>query len=161
MNKSPTIQVRGIHHVAMVVPDLEAAHDFYVGVLGLVQVDSAEFSSSPTTDILTELEGAECRMMMLRTRNLYLEVFEFISPKPESSGTPQLNRPGYTHLALEVEDVRASHKALAEAGVRWHGEPQEMAEGYLMCYGRDPFDNVLEIQQTSANATTPFDALLP
>ncbi len=159
MNRSPAVNIRGIHHVALVVHDLAAARDFYVDALGLEVVDQAHFTPSPATDLLTELQGAECHMMMLRAPNLFLEVFEFSSPPAPAGDEPPLHRPGFTHLALEVEDVRAAHTALAEAGVRWHAEPVEMAEGYLMCYGRDPFGNVLEIQQTNLRSSTPFDDL--
>ncbi len=96
---------------------------------------------------------------MLRAPNLYLEIFEFLAPIAPQTGQPQLNRTGFTHLALEVDDVPAAYAALEAAGVRWHTKPLEMADGYLMCYGRDPFDNVLEIQQTGDANPAAFSHL--
>ena len=59
MNRSPAVNIRGIHHVALVVHDLAAARDFYVDALGLEVVDQAHFTPSPATDLLTELQAGK------------------------------------------------------------------------------------------------------
>ena len=36
---------------------------------------------------------------------------------------------------------------VAGSWVEWHCSPIDAGDGYLMTYGRDPFGNVIEIQQ--------------
>ncbi|MEH6589451.1 MAG: VOC family protein [Halioglobus sp.] len=154
------VKVRGIHHIALVVPCLERAQEFYVGILGFELVDQAHFSPSPSTDKLTELTGAECDMIMVKTGSIFIEIFEFQTPTVEDAAARQLCDHGFTHLALEVEDVIVAWEQLQDAGVRWHCPPQDMGDGYLMCYGRDPFGNVLEIQQVAETSEVAFSRIL-
>ena len=40
-----------------------------------------------------------------------------------------------------------SPQGIKAHGVEWHSDPIDAGDGYLMTYGRDPFGNVIEIQQ--------------
>lgn len=150
---------RGIHHLAISVPSVAAAREFYVDKLGFELADLTHIEPSELGDKVTNLEGADMRVLMVKAGNVFLEIFEFLSPEPAT----QIDRPicdhGYTHLAFEVEDVQAAYVFLAEAGVNWHHEPIEAGDGYLMTYGRDPFGNVIEIQQLIAGLPYSFEAL--
>ncbi len=63
---------------------------------------------------------------------------------------------GYTHFAIQVEDILATHARLVEAGIRVHAPPSmagiKIAEdgskrGYAATYCRDWFGNVFEIME--------------
>ena len=142
--------VNGIHHVAVSVPDLEAAEDFYVNRLGLEKVIRWDFEASEASDGVTGLKEAAAKTLMIRAGNLYLEVFEFTSPAPRSQG---MNRPvcdhGYTHIAFDVDEacIQQVYEAWEKAGIAWHHPlTWDTDEGVTMTYGRDPFGNVIEIQ---------------
>ena len=159
MRSENSFGIKGVHHIAMVVPCLERAQKFYVDTLGLELVDKNHFGPSESSDAMTELVGAECEMIMLKASNLFIEIFEFRSPQVDDSGERLLCEHDFTHLALEVQDVHLAWNELGEAGVRWHQPPQEMSTGYLMCYGRDPFGNVLEIQQVAETSEVAFSRI--
>lgn len=152
--------IRGLHHLGVSVPDLEAAKAFYVDTLGFELVDEDRLENSDLLDGVTGLRHVSCQMMLLRLGNLHMEVFQFHSPQPvgERTGRP-VNEYGYTHLAFEVSDVQQAYEQLKEAGVAWNFPPVEIAPGYWTTYGRDPFGNVLEIQQVSESKSYSFSKL--
>ncbi len=138
---------KGVHHIALSVPSLELAKAFYVDKLGFELVDEDHVPPSKTGDQLTQLHNADCHLMMIKAGNVFFEVFEFHSPKPEEQNMRPVCDHGYTHMAFEVEDIGAAYTFLEDAGVIWNSEPVESIEGYFMTYGRDPFGNMIEIQQ--------------
>ena len=44
-------------------------------------------------------------------------------------------------------------------GIQWHSDPIDAGDGYLMTYGRDPFGNVIEIQQVPEERPYAFAQL--
>jgi len=123
-------------------------------------VDQDNIPYSETGDRVAALNHAECDMMMVRAGNIFLEIFEFSSPepKPQAFMRPICDH-GYTHMSFQVADVHEAHQFLEEAGVKWHHPPVEAVEGYFMAYGRDPFGNVIEVQQLSAGKPYSFEQL--
>ena len=151
---------KGIHHIAISVPSISAAQAFYVDALGFDLVDSEYFPASDLGDEILALKNADCHMLMVKAGNLILEIFEFHSPTPVMQESPRpLCDHGYTHLAFEVEDIQAAYDFLADAGVTWHRAPLEVGDGYKMTYGRDPFGNVIEIQQLKSGFAYSIDQL--
>jgi len=143
--------IKGIHHLAISVPDLAKARDFYCGVLGFELAEEFDFGPDEESDRVTRVKGAQADVLMLRAGNMHLEIFEF---KNKGVNAQDGDRPvcdhGYTHFALEVDgDIQAIYETLEQAGVKWHspvvGDLE--VEGYSVTYGRDPFGNVIEIQK--------------
>lgn len=154
--------VHGIHHVAVSVPDLDAAEAFYCGVLGFEMAARYDFDASEQGDRILDLNNAAARSIMIKAGNLYLEVFEFLSPEPQAQNRRPVCDHGYTHIAFEVDDIERAYRALAEAGVRWHCPIQEYKsdeEWYQNAYGRDPFGNVVEVQQINGPCNWAIDEL--
>ena len=153
-------EIRGVHHLGVSVPNLDAAKAFYVDKLGFELVDEDTLENSELLDSVTGLRDVSCRMMLLRLGNLHLEIFQFQSPRPSGERAGRsVNEYGYTHLALEVSDVQRAYAELKQAGVAWNFPPVEIAPGYWTTYGRDPFGNVLEIQQVSEIKNYSFSKL--
>ena len=143
--------IKGIHHLAISVPNLQSARDFYCGVLGFEVAEEFDFGPDEESERVTRVKGAAADVMMLRAGNVHVEIFEF---KNDGVNQQDSDRPvcdhGFTHFALEVDgDIQAVYESLEQAGVQWHspvvGDLE--VEGYSVTYGRDPFGNVIEIQK--------------
>lgn len=141
-------RINGIHHIGMSVPSLDAARAFYVDMLGFTELGSGGgWSGSPQMDRLTRLSGSAAKMMFLSAGNTYIEMFEFASPAPAQTETERgVNEYGYTHLCFDVDDTAAIHARLTAAGIDFHCDPID-SSGVRTVYGRDPFGNVIELQQ--------------
>lgn len=141
--------INGVHHVGMSVPSLDAARRFYVDLLGLAELGHSDgWSGSEQMDRLTRLRGSAARMMFLAAGNTYFEMFEFTSPpqprRPE--GERGVHEWGFAHICLDVDDVMEIHARLTAAGMDFHCDPIS-SSGVRTVYGRDPFGNVIELQQ--------------
>jgi catechol 2,3-dioxygenase-like lactoylglutathione lyase family enzyme len=140
-------RINGAHHVAMSVPSLETAREFYEGWLGLEVVSSFDWRGSPTMDTVTGLAGSAGRMIFLSAGNLLLELFEYETPtQAPGDPTPPPHRHGITHLCLDVDDALAIHAELSAKGMRFLSDPVTSPR-VCTVYGRDPFGNILELQQ--------------
>lgn len=153
------IKIRGVHHLAISVPSLQAAKTFYVDTLGFSLADESELPTSKIADSVTQLTDAHSHVLMVNAGNIFLEIFEYHSPTPIPQNEPRVCDHGYTHFALEVENIDDAYQQLAAAGVAWHCAPVEADDGYRMTYGRDPFGNIIEIQQLQTNVPYSFSAL--
>jgi catechol 2,3-dioxygenase-like lactoylglutathione lyase family enzyme len=141
------ISINGIHHVGMSVPDLDKARDFYVDLLGFEEVNRVEWGGTAEVDAIMRLRGSSGRVMVLRTANAFIEMFEFATPPPDRlDGERDVNQYGFTHLCLDVSDTEAAYRRLLAAGMSFHCTPIGTA-GVKAVYGRDPFGNVLELQE--------------
>lgn len=143
--------IKGIHHLAISVPDLGAARAFYCDVLGFEVAEEFSFSPSEFGDQVTGVKDAAADAMMLRAGNTHLEVFQFKNPGvvAQASDRPVCDH-GYTHFALEVDgDIQEVYETLEQHGVRWHSPVVDDlgGDGFAVTYGRDPFGNVIEIQK--------------
>ena len=148
--------VLGVHHIGISVPDLDRAHDFYVGLLGAVEeVPRLTWRDNPFIDAAIGLENSAARQFMCRLGNTQIEVFEYEAPRsPPQEPDKGVHHFGYTHFAIQVEDVAIVHDRLVDAGFRVHTPPglacitidaAGAKHGYAASYVRDPFGNVFEI----------------
>jgi catechol 2,3-dioxygenase-like lactoylglutathione lyase family enzyme len=142
--------VNGIHHVALSVPDMKKAHEFYSDLLGFEKVGGNDFSwgeGSEGPDRVLRLKNSAANYSMLKAGNIYLELFEFSSPKqPAQDPDKPVSTYGYTHFAFDVTGIEDLYRRLVAAGMDFHTEPQHFT-GVSSTYGRDPFGNVIELQE--------------
>lgn len=139
--------IHGVHHVALSVPDLDRARDFYVGVLGFEESFQDGWREAPLVDRVMGVQGGAGRAMVVRAGNLALELFEFEKPVPPPfDPEPPVHRYGFTHIALDVSDIDAVYAKLTAAGMQFNCPPQD-GYGLKTTYGRDPFGNWIELQQ--------------
>ena len=153
---SPLPGVIGVHHIGVSVPDLDKARRFYIDILGGVEeVAPLEWADNPFIDAVVGLEGSAARQFFCRLGNLQIEVFEYAAPKQAPQDPARgVNEYGYTHFAIQVEDVAAVHARIVAAGLPVHTPPALEAistdadgvkHGYTGTYCRDFFGNVFEI----------------
>jgi catechol 2,3-dioxygenase-like lactoylglutathione lyase family enzyme len=148
------MQVRGIHHVGITVPDLDAGIEFYTGVLGLELFDPP----SPVFDHdelgpAVGVPDAALRQVNLSCGDSIIELIEYTSP-PQISPTPvRADQRGAAHLALHVDDAGATKAELEGKGVKFLSEVNAVDEGVLAgwrwVYFRDPFGIVLELVEVA------------
>jgi len=103
------------------------------------------------------VKGTAARIVHLRTSNLLLELFQFAagSPTAQNPNRPVIDH-GITHLCLAVTDLDAEYARLTAAGMRFHCPPTQVAPGVRTTYGRDPFGNVIELEE-SQGRVSPYE----
>ena len=137
----------GLHHVAISVPDLEAASRFYVDVLGFERAFDGEWDHRPANDRVIGIDGTAAKVRMLRAANAYVELWEYHSPAPaplDPARSPADH--GLAHICLQVTDIHAEHARLSQAGMTFHGPPVDLGASAAI-YGRDPFGTIIELYQ--------------
>lgn len=152
--------IRGIHHVAVHVRDLERMIQFYSDAFGFEVVgERYAWEKEPVLDQLIDVKGSAARGAMLRAGTCYLEMFEFQAPEPTSTRPLDPNDKGYTHFCVDVTDIEAEYKRLSTVGMKFgHSAPIDMGH-VKSVYGRDPEGNVIEIQQTAEVCDFRLDRL--
>jgi catechol 2,3-dioxygenase-like lactoylglutathione lyase family enzyme len=152
------VGVQGIHHIGVSVPDIEKARSFYIDLLGGVEeVAPLEWRDNAFIDSVVGLKDSAAKQFFCRLGNAHIEVFEYAQPRSVPQDPDRgVHNFGYTHFAIQVDDVLATHARLVEAGIRVHAPPSmagiTLAEdgskrGYAATYCRDWFGNVFEIME--------------
>jgi glyoxylase I family protein len=140
--------IRGIHHTAISTADLARSIGFYRDLLGFEQV--MDFSWPEGTDNMNRTqELADCsgRVVMLKTGNCMIELFQYASPDAAPLGPrPRLCDHGLTHICLDVDDIEAEYARLVAGGMEFHCPPVDYGT-VKTTYGRDPDGNCIELQE--------------
>lgn len=154
--------ILGIHHTAIVVPDLARALDFYCGVLGFVRVQDGPIEPTDYAARVTQLDKPRAEGTIVKAGWGYLELWEFKHPvyPQEQFYWNQVNRPGIRHISLYVDNAMAVYERTRN-DIHWHGVPvNHSVEGddneAWTAYGRDPFGNILELWQLGDSDPQPF-----
>ena len=141
-------------HTNLIARDWRRLARFYEEVLGCVPVPPARDYRGRNLEAATGLPGARLEGLHLRLPGYgeggpTLEIFEYHPVGP--SQEPQINRPGFAHIAFEVDDVKAARDEFLAAGGSEYGglTTFETSEGKRveMVYLRDPEGNIVELQR--------------
>lgn len=154
--------IRGIHHVAVHVRDLDRMLAFYKEAFGFELVGEAfSWSDDEFIDRIVDVPGSAARGAMLRAGTCYMEMFQYSAPEPESDRPLQPYDKGYTHFCVDVTDIGQEYERLKGLGMTF-SQPAPIDVGHVISiYGRDPEGNLIEIQQTQNNCDFPLRALPP
>jgi catechol 2,3-dioxygenase-like lactoylglutathione lyase family enzyme len=141
--------IRGLHHASITTANLDALVCFYHDLLGFeVVLETSWAGGNAVADAIFALHDSAVRMVMLRTSNAFLELFEFTHPVGKA-GDPR--RPvcdqGITHICVAVSDLEAEYGRLKAAGMAFHCPPQDAPGIGRATYGRDPDGNIVELLQ--------------
>jgi catechol 2,3-dioxygenase-like lactoylglutathione lyase family enzyme len=150
--------VQGVHHIGISVPDIVKAREFYLDLLGAVEeVAPMAWSDNPFIDDIIGLKDSSAKQFICRLGNTHLEIFEYLQPRSAPQEPDKgVHNFGYTHFALQVDDILAVHDRLVSAGIRVHTPPNMAGitiakdgskRGYAATYCRDWFGNVFEIME--------------
>jgi glyoxylase I family protein len=141
------MMIVGLHHVAVSVPDLDAALAFYVDTLGFTVDFGGEWDDKPQNDRVIGLDGTAAKVVMLRAGSAFVELWEYRRPQPaprDPTYSPADH--GIAHFCIQVTDIVSEHARLQAAGMTFHGPPVELGRGSAI-YGRDPFGNIVELYE--------------
>ncbi|MFC4104220.1 VOC family protein [Paenibacillus xanthanilyticus] len=139
---NPIASIRG-HHIAIRVPDYEAAKNWYVEKLGF--------------RVLQEWPFGDMNLAYVAPPHDDSFVIELIGDG-EASEAPQyedlgssLRQPGHHHLCWNVNNVDEAIAYLAAQGVTLVGEPFEVeAIHRRLAFFADPWGNLFELAQATA-----------
>ncbi|MGP9694295.1 VOC family protein [Brachybacterium sp. AOP25-B2-12] len=151
---------RGIQHIGVTVPDLDAATRFFVDGLG------AKIAYDGLTEKDPAREGAEVehqlglpsgaaihrQRMIVIGEGPSLEVFEISGPQREAAGLADI---GLNHIALYCDDLPGSLERLVAAGgtalSEIHGNSRhEDSPGNGSVYVKAPWGMLIELQTIPA-----------
>jgi lactoylglutathione lyase len=128
------VQISQVDHIGIRVADLERALRFY-RVLGfeIEWQDPADAVAIVKNPVGVELNLVFNANADAGRKNILMDVGE--------------KYPGYTHVALRVESIRATIAALRDAGIRITQGPVSFGrDGHVSVFVRDPDLNVVELR---------------
>jgi predicted enzyme related to lactoylglutathione lyase len=140
-------------HTNLIAEDWRLLADFYQRVFGCVVVPPerdlhGEKLEAGTGLIGAHLHGVHLQLPGYGEKGPTLELFSYDSLA--QADIKAVNRPGFAHIAFQVEDVQAARQEVLTAGGSAVGEvvTLQIAEGRQVtwCYVTDPEGNVLELQ---------------
>ena len=148
--------IQGVHHIGVSVPDLARAREFYIDLLGGVEeVPPLSWRDNPFIDAIVGLPGSAADQFFCRLGNTHFEVFEYHAPVAAPQDPERgVHQYGYSHFAVQVDDLAACCQRLQAAGIRLHAPPDLSSiavhpdgskTGYSGTYCRDFFGNVFEL----------------
>jgi catechol 2,3-dioxygenase-like lactoylglutathione lyase family enzyme len=149
----PIPGLRRLDHIGFTVPDLDAATDFLVDVLGCEYLYSLGPFRHDDSDWMVEHLNVHPRTVMRENRwfrcgdQAVFEVFEYTSPD-QRDALPRNSDVGGHHVALYVDDLDSAVAHLREHGVRVLGEPTASSgahEGQRWVYFLSPWGMQFEL----------------
>ena len=138
--------ILGLHHASITTGNLDRLTAFYRDQLGFaVVLETGWDGDNAQADTIFGLTGSAVRMVMLRTANAFLELFEFAHPaSPERGADRPVFHQGLTHICIAVSDLEAEYARLSAAGMPFNSAPQLVPGLCRAVYGRDPDGNLIE-----------------
>ena len=143
-------------HTNLIAEDWRSLARFYQEVFGCVSVPPQRDFQGEALEAVTGIPGAALQGMHLRLPGYAdggptLEIFQY--NHMESKPKPALNRPGFAHIAFQVDDVAAALRLVVAAGGGSIGEivTLQVAGGarVTLVYATDPEGNIIELQSWS------------
>jgi methylmalonyl-CoA/ethylmalonyl-CoA epimerase len=129
-----------LNHVAIVVPDLEAATRNYCDILGAIVSKPQEIPEHGVTVVFVALENTKIELLQPLGKNSPIQNFL----NKNASG-------GMHHICYEVDDLMAAVDHLKKGGARvlGSGEPEIGAHGkpVLFLHPKDFSGTLIELEQ--------------
>jgi catechol 2,3-dioxygenase-like lactoylglutathione lyase family enzyme len=136
--------VRSLAQVGITCSDIEKMLKFYRDILGLPLLEAITVPEDQVRDIYGLTDGTKVTFFLLRTGNGgFVELFNF-QPLAGPHQNVVWNRPGITHLALDVKNLPAVMKRLEKQGIHTIC-PVKTNLGTDFVFTRDPEGNLLEL----------------
>ena len=113
--------IRGIHHVGLVVPDLDAAITFYGELLGMEVIERDRWRAPDlAVDQAVGLTGSSADGVMMRGSGSFLELWRYYEPSqvgddPAERGAHELGR-GWSSRRVLPRPFRHDHRAHGHRG---------------------------------------------
>jgi catechol 2,3-dioxygenase-like lactoylglutathione lyase family enzyme len=137
-----------MHHVGIVVDDLEAATEFFTE-LGLV-LEGEGSVEGRSVDRVVGLDGVQADIAMLQTPDGHgrIELAKFHTPSSQGGDRhAPANTPGIRHVTFAVEDIDTVVAGLRARGAELVGELERYEDSYRLCYVRGPEGIIVELAE--------------
>lgn len=143
-------------HVNLISEDWKKLARFYIEVFNCEPVYPERNMKGEWIDDLTNIKNAKIRGIHLRlpgsSEGPTLEIFEY-EQKTGRDKMPEINIPGFAHIAFHADNVEEILNKLIENGGEKYGElVTTIIDGVgklKVIYTRDPEGNIIEIQNWS------------
>jgi predicted enzyme related to lactoylglutathione lyase len=139
-------------HTNLIARDWKSLAQFYIDVFGCVTVPPERHLSGEWIDRMTGIAGVRVDGVHLALPGYEhgptLEIFSYYPAA--FTARPEINRPGFGHIAFHVDDVRSVVNQVMEHGGALLGEiivkEYETLGRLTAAYTKDPEGNIIEIQ---------------
>jgi catechol 2,3-dioxygenase-like lactoylglutathione lyase family enzyme len=101
-------------------------------------------------DKINGLDGIRAELVFVRTPDGSgrLELVKYHAPADTTGAHPYpVNRLGFRHITLEVDDLNTIVGGLRDQGFDTIGEVQDYEDSYRLCYVRGPEGLIVELAQ--------------
>jgi len=141
-------------HTNIVAQDWRKLAEFYQQILDCNPVPPERANAGEWVEQCTGVPGAEVHGVHLRLPGYgedgpTLEIFQY--NRAEEQPETAINRPGFAHLAFEVDNVEAARDAVIAAGGSCVGDlvtTEISGAGTItLIYVTDPEGNIIELQK--------------
>jgi catechol 2,3-dioxygenase-like lactoylglutathione lyase family enzyme len=136
-------QIAAYDHIGIRVTDLPRALAFY-GLLGFELEPGEAWEEHRAVGLINE---AGLRLNLIYNGKPRDETANILMDEPEKW-------PGFTHLALLIDDLDEVMRLLAEHGIALTEGPMALGEQRRICFIRDPDGNVIEFTERWAGAAS-------
>ncbi len=130
-----------LNHVAIAVPDLDAACSIYRSRLGARLSEIQELAEHGVRTVFVDL--ANTRIELLGTLGANSPIDAFLARNPEG---------GLHHICYEVADIEAARQRLVQEGARILGDGQPRAGAHgkpvLFVHPKDMLGTLVELEET-------------
>lgn len=127
------MDIKSIHHVAILTDDYERSKTFYIDVLGFVPLQETYREERKSYKLDLSING-----------QYQVELFSFPEYKERASFPEQK---GLRHLAFAVNDIEKSVAELVEKGVAVQGIRTDELTNKRFCFFNDPNGQPLELYE--------------
>jgi lactoylglutathione lyase len=127
-------EIIGINHIGIRVKNLERARTFYeqlgfIFLVGPIGPEPVAIMEHPSGVIINLILNADTSKEV----NILMDVAD--------------KYPGYTHVALDVNNIKSVQKLIEELGIIITEGPITLPDGGVMFFIRDQDENVIEFHQ--------------
>ncbi|CCA94016.1 VOC family protein [Novosphingobium sp. PP1Y] len=138
--------IRGIHHIGIHTGNLDRLRAFYEAAFGFEAVgEEVRLEDFEVATLVVGVPDAKARILMMRTANCLIELFEWQTPKGDKLEPAKAYDRGYTHFMVDVTDIDAEYERLSALGMTFvHPMPLHFGANASV-YGHDPDGNLIEI----------------
>jgi catechol 2,3-dioxygenase-like lactoylglutathione lyase family enzyme len=147
--------IRGVVHTSFTVADMESSLSFWTEALGFRLVARGPWQSDALGRVVG-VPGVKMDIAILEGYGHGIELIACYTPEAEALDV-QPHRPLASHLAFDVDDIKATTRTLLDAGASLQGEidflDDDPNDSGWAVYLRDPNGIIIELIQAAESAS--------